>query len=244
MVITGASSGLGAACALRLAGRGNRLALIARRKAKLKATARLVSRRGGTAIAIRADLTKAADVEMVARRVDRELGGCDLLINNAGSYMEGLPLIQSCLRDWQEMLNTNARAAFLLCRALVPGMVERRSGRIINVISASKTLIDVGLFRISKIALEVITAVLAAELQGTGVAATAVNPGFMRTEISSMGRNPVVVAQALALLLECPTGYLNGSVFDLYASGRGCRFRKRRAGHGRFGLLPGGGGAL
>ncbi len=236
VVVTGASSGLGAQCALEFARKGAAVVAVARRKSRLVKLEKAIRAAGGSAISVVADLSRCADVRRVCRRIETELGGADILINNAGTYLAGQSLVETDLSQWTELMHTNLRAPYLLCRSLVPGMVSRGYGRIINVTSATKTLEGIGIFRISKIGLEVLSAVLAAELRDTGVTATAFNPGWMKTETSSDGRSPRSVARALVELVKRDSSFPNGNFIDLEWFGRAYSLRRRVPGHGRFGV--------
>ena len=235
VLVTGASSGLGAECSLAFASRGASVISVARRRSRLTQVERRIRSLGGRAVSIAADLTKVADIERTATIVGKE-GGVDILINNAGIYLEDSPLIETKLSDWNQLINTNLRSSYLLCKYLVPGMVSRAYGRILNVTSATNHLAGVGVFRISKISLEVLTAVLAEELEGTGVTATALNPGWMRTETCCDGRSPRNVARVVIDLVERSPAFLNGTFIDLKWRGRIAQLCRRPQGRGRYGF--------
>jgi short-subunit dehydrogenase len=236
VVVTGASAGLGAQSALAFATAGANVVLVARRQYRLERLRKAISKNGGNALMVKADLAAPDDIELVHQTVNAQLGGADILINNAGIYEEGTDIIHTALKDWTRMIDVNLRASYLLCHAFVPGMIARGYGRIINVISGTNTLSGVGPFRISKIGLEVLTAVLAEELPDPHITATAFNPGWMKTETSCTGRSPRGPAQALVDLVQREPTFLNGSFVDLQWSGRKYRLCRRVTGRGQFGL--------
>lgn len=236
VIVTGASAGLGEQIAIVFAKLGATVVIVARRQTRLINLMRRIVADGGRGFLIRADLTKTNDIKTITSIVNNRLHGCDILINNAGVYLGEAPLTKTDLQDWNSVIDTNLRAPYLLCKALVPGMISQNSGLIINIISATTDLEGVGLFRISKIGLEVLTAVLAAELEGTAVAALAFNPGWMKTETCLSGRSPRGAARALAELVQRKPASLNGRFVDLKWTGRKYRFTNRQAGQGQFGI--------
>lgn len=147
-LITGASSGLGAATAQALAARGVEVLLVARRGGRLRRLRAEIARRGGVADFLRVDLAHEGELRALATWV-RRLGGVDLLINNAGAYLGGVTTWETPPDSWNRLLAVNLRAPFLLCRACVPLMRKQNGGRIINVISATRELSEIGAFRVS-----------------------------------------------------------------------------------------------
>jgi uncharacterized protein len=181
-LITGASSGIGEAAALRLAREGLRLILVARRKDKLAAVAERVESAGGQAHVVAADLTNEADRAGVLAAA-RELGPLDLLINNAGfgwyGYGSRMPLALA-----REMLALNVGAAVDLSLSLLPQMVARGRGHIINVSSIAGSLPNQGIamYAGTKSFLDSFTTALHRELRGTRVHASLIKPGPVHTE--------------------------------------------------------------
>ncbi len=181
-LITGASSGIGEAAALRLAREGLRLILVARRKERLAAVAERVEFAGGQAHVVVADLSNEAGRARVLEAA-RELGPLDLLINNAGfgwyGYGSRMPLALA-----REMLALNVEAAVDLSLSLLPEMVARGNGHIINVSSIAANLPNQGIamYAGTKSFLDSFTTALHRELRGTKVHASLVKPGPVRTE--------------------------------------------------------------
>lgn len=181
-LITGASSGIGAAFARLLAARGYHLTLVARREDRLSAlAAELHGQYPITAEILVADLSKPADAERVESRI-HELEGLDLLINNAGFGAPG-QFIERDLGIQLDMIHVHVVASVRLSRAALPGMIARRQGGIINVssIAAFVPMPGNATYSATKAYLNVFSEALQAELTGTGVQIQALCPGFTRT---------------------------------------------------------------
>jgi len=133
MIVTGASSGIGRAAARRFAAEGARLALVARSAEKLEALAKEV---GGDAIAIPADLTKPADIEAMVAKAEAHFGQIDILFANAGSYVTG-DVADGDPDEWDRVIGVNVSGVFRTVRAVLPGMIARRSGDIVVTSSIS-----------------------------------------------------------------------------------------------------------
>lgn len=236
VLITGASSGLGAWCAVSFARRGAIVAIVARRQRLLLRLKKELSHRGVEPVVIAADIMKPCDVHRIRTVVNKKLGGCDIVINNAGIYLGDRTIGETNLKDWTRIMDTNLRAPYLLCKCFLPGMLQRGHGRIINIISGTSDVEGVGIFRISKIGLEVLTSVVAAEIDGSGIAATAFNPGWMKTETSNSGRSPAGAARAITEFVQRQTKALNGKCIDLRWTGRDYRLCVRAAQRGKYGV--------
>jgi NAD(P)-dependent dehydrogenase (short-subunit alcohol dehydrogenase family) len=184
-IVTGAGRGIGRATALALAGRGYSVGLIARSATELDETRTLIEQAGGAAVAAPADVT---DSEAVARAVDALAGGdgVSVLVNNAGSLRAIGPLWEIDPDDWWTDVNTSLGGAFNLCRAVVPGMMERRSGRIVNLVSyvGARPAPYQTAYGCAKAAVANLTESLAASLAAHGVQVFAVAPGFTKTAIT------------------------------------------------------------
>jgi ribitol 2-dehydrogenase len=133
MIVTGASSGIGRAAARRFAAEGARLALVARSADKLAALAKEL---GGDTLAISADLSQAADVERVVAEAEAHFGRIDILFANAGSYVTG-DVAEGDPDEWDRVIGVNVNGVFRLVRAVLPGMIARRSGDIVVTSSIS-----------------------------------------------------------------------------------------------------------
>jgi short-subunit dehydrogenase len=180
-LITGATAGIGAAFARRLAADGHDLVLVARDTPRLDDLAREVQDRHGVAAEVlTADLSVRADTDRVAARLADAASPVAVLVNNAG-FGVNHGFLHSDLAAEQQMLDVMVTAPLRLCHAALPGMVERDSGSVINVSSIAGWIAG-GTYSAAKAWVTVFTEGLAVQLRGTGVTAIAVCPGFTRTE--------------------------------------------------------------
>jgi 3-oxoacyl-[acyl-carrier protein] reductase len=185
-LVTGGGRGLGATLAEALAAAGAAVAVTGRDASTLDATASRVRRLGATALAEPADVTDPDAVDRVVRRVGDELGPIDLLVNNAGITENG-PLWETDPDDWWRVVEVNLRGPFLCCRAVLPEMVRRGAGRIVNVSSGvgNAPSVDQTAYAVSKAGLTRLTDSLAAQVAPHGISVFAITPGFLKTD---MGR--------------------------------------------------------
>jgi short-subunit dehydrogenase len=179
-LVTGASSGIGAAFARELDARGYRLALLARRADRLQALSAELS---APATLLPFDLSRRETIAAVLERLDAERLCVDLLVNNAGLGDTG-PFAEADPQRVAEQIDVNVRSATLLTRALLPGMLERGRGAIINVVSMSafQPVPYLAVYGASKAFVLSFTEALAVELEGSGVHVQAVCPGLVQTE--------------------------------------------------------------
>ena len=185
-IVTGAGRGLGRATALALARARARVGVVARSEEQLAETVRGVTEAGGEALAVVVDVCDAAAVERMARKVERTLGPVDLLVNNAGTMGPLGPIWEADPGDWWHSIEVNLRGPYLCSHALLPGMIARRHGRIINVSTgaAAVAVAHMGAYVIAKTALIRFTENLAAELPNSGVSVFAISPGTVRTAMA------------------------------------------------------------
>ena len=185
-LVTGGGRGLGRAIALRLAKAGARVAVSARSGDQIGETARLIEKEGGTALAVAADVSDPAAVRAMVETVQRKLGQVDLLVNNAGAGGPFGPLWENDADQWWDGFEVNVRGPFLCCHAILPGMVGRKRGRIVNVASGAGTrpIPYMSSYVASKCALIRFTEVLAAESESHGIAAFSIQPGTVRTAMA------------------------------------------------------------
>jgi short-subunit dehydrogenase len=206
-VVTGASSGIGAATARELAARGAAVVLAARRADLLEAQAEAVRAAGGEALAVPTDVADAAQLAQLADRATATFGRVDILVNNAGASWSR-PLASTPPDDLIGLLEVNLLGAMLLTRALLPGMLERRHGAIISVGSLSGRVAMEPLYSASKYGLRGFSLALRRQLRGSGVSVSLVSPGNVRTAMTTHVQarlpEPGIVARAIAELVARP----------------------------------------
>jgi NAD(P)-dependent dehydrogenase (short-subunit alcohol dehydrogenase family) len=185
-VVTGASRGLGQRVAVRLAGAGAAVALVARQETQLRETARLVTESGGRSYVLPADLSRAESLDLIKSSVESELGRPSILVNAAGIFGPIQLIKDSDPAAWIETIMANTVSAYLTSRAFVGGMIDMGWGRIVNVTSAA-SLHEPGpinsAYGTSKVALNQFTRHLATEIAGTGVTANVIHPGDVKTDM-------------------------------------------------------------
>ena len=184
-IITGAGRGIGRAIALAYAREGARLALAARGEAELEETAAAVQELGGEAITIRTDVTSQIATERLARRVAEDFGRIDVLVNNAGISGPVGPLQSNDIAEWVDTINVNLTGTFLMCRAVIPVMLQQGAGRIINLSGAgvANAWSNMSAYCSSKAAVVRLTEVIAQELDGKGITVNALGPGSVHTSM-------------------------------------------------------------
>jgi 3-oxoacyl-[acyl-carrier protein] reductase len=217
-LVTGASRGIGLAIARRLAEMGARLGLCARDPKRLEGVARELGRKGTAVVPLPADVARSADIASLVQEIEQRLGSVEILINNAGIACFG-PVQQASEASWDSVLDTNLKAVFLLSKAVAPGMIERRSGHIINIASlAGKNAFAGGsIYCASKWGLLGLTECMAEDLRPHGIRVSAVCPGSVATDFSShAGKDPGKMLQpddvALAvemILRQAPQSFIS-----------------------------------
>lgn len=203
ILITGAGRGIGRALAVDLARSGSRLALVARSADELAETTERVREAGGEAFSIPVDLADPAAVSTIAARVRDDLGAVDVLVNNAGTVAPLGPTAALEVAEWTRSVAVNLIAPVALTMALLPGMLGRGYGRIVNVSSGVVTRPDSmprgNAYVTTKTALEAHTLTLAAELDRSGVTANIYRPGIVDTAMQGYirTRDPARIGEGL-----------------------------------------------
>ena len=231
--ITGASRGIGRACAERLAALGACVALAARNLEKLDEVAASIRAGGGQALVVSLDLMSHQSIREAFARAAQELGRVDILVNNAGITKDTLALRMK-EDDWEKVLRTNLTGAFQCIQHVLQGMMRERWGRIINISSVVGETGNPGQanYVASKAGLIGLTKSLAQELASRNITVNAVAPGFIETDMTGVltpeqkegllariplkriGR-PEDVAAAVAFLAGEDAGYITGHVLDV-----------------------------
>ena len=231
-LVTGASSGLGERFARVLAGAGARVALAARRTDRLKALQAELEKSGGKAHAVAMDVTDAASIAAAIDAAESALGPIDILVNNSGTSVTKR-ITDTTEADYDLVMDTNARGAFLVAQAAGKRMIERkRGGCIINIASVAglRALGKVSVYCMSKAAAIQMTRAMALEWSRYNINVNAICPGYIETEINSdyfrseggkklidmlprkrIGK-PEDVDGLLLLLASDQSGFINGSI--------------------------------
>lgn len=186
-IVTGASQGLGRAIAFELARNGARVACLARNVDKLADTVAAITAAGGVAEAFACDVKQRESVESVVDKIGESWGRLDILVNNAGVTRDTL-LPRMTDDEWDDVITTNLRGAFLFCRAASRIMMRARYGRIINITSVVGLIGNPGQtnYSASKAGLIGLTRSLSRELAGRNVTINAVAPGFIESDMTKV----------------------------------------------------------
>lgn len=192
-LVTGGGRGIGRAVTLRLARDGLTVAVAARNVEQLEATATAARAMGARALALALDVTDPGSVADAVQRTMRELGPIDVLVNNAG-VAESAPLARTDLALWERHLRVNVTGPYLLTQAVLPGMLEQRWGRVVNIASLAGLHGSpyVTAYTASKHALVGFTRALATEVAGKGVTVNALCPGYVATDMVWSGARNIV----------------------------------------------------
>jgi len=231
--VTGASQGIGRACALKLAQSGAAVALAARSQDKLNALAGGITAAGGKAAAFPLDVADEAQIKEVLKSAIARFGKIDILVNNAGITRDQL-VMRMKRTDWDAVLNTNLTSAYLCIQQVIGSMLKQRWGRIINITSVFGQTGQAGQanYAASKAGLIGLTMAIAREVASRNITCNAVAPGFIETAMTEslsddfkqnavkmipLGRvgTPEDVANAVAYLASEEAAYVTGHVLNV-----------------------------
>ena len=232
-VITGAGRGIGRAIALKFAAEGADIACVSRTAENAGKVAEEVRQLGRRAWAYAVDVADAAAVGAAAEKILQETGKVDILVNNAGVTRDGL-IMRMSEADWDTVLDTNLKGAFLFTQALSRCFLKQRSGRILNIASVIGLMGNAGQcnYAASKAGLLGLTKTIAKEFASRGVTVNAIAPGFIETDMTgalsaerrawlleriplrSLGQ-PADVAEAALFLAGPGAGYITGQVLTV-----------------------------
>jgi 3-oxoacyl-[acyl-carrier protein] reductase len=231
--VTGASRGIGRACAIALAQSGVRVAVAARDLKKLEETADQIRSAGGEAFVVPIDISSADSIKQAMAKAAEDFGRIDILVNNAGITRDGLALRMK-KDDWDAVLAANLTGAFLAIQQVLHGMMRERWGRIINISSVVAEAGNPGQanYVASKAGLIGLTKTLAQEMASRNITVNAVAPGFIDTDMTAnlsaelkdnmlshiplrrFGK-PEDIASAVRFLASEEAGYITGHVLDV-----------------------------
>jgi NADP-dependent 3-hydroxy acid dehydrogenase YdfG len=190
-LVTGASSGIGEATALSLAGAGAKVALAARRRDRLEALAARVREAGGEALVLEVDYADEQAAAESVRQVEREWGRLDILINNAGvMYLE--PISEDALERWRKMVEVNVLGLIAASAAALPGMRARKTGHIVNIASTAGRIAgpNAAGYNATKFGVVGFTEALRKEAYADNIRVTAIEPGVVETELREHVAHP------------------------------------------------------
>ncbi len=232
-LVTGASQGIGRACALTLAKAGATVALVARNEEKLKEVVAQIEAEGGKAAAFPLDVASGEAIKSTVKGMIAQLGKIDILVNNAGITRDNL-LLRMKRADWDDVLTTNLSAPFLLIQAVLGSMLKQRWGRIINIASVVGQTGGPGQvnYAASKAGLIGLTMSVAREVASRNITVNAVAPGYIDTAMTGalteeqkqaiaaqipLGRQgtDLDIANAVRFLAGNEAGYITGHVLDV-----------------------------
>jgi 3-oxoacyl-[acyl-carrier protein] reductase len=232
-LVTGASRGIGRACALELAKAGAKVALAARQTEKLEEVAGEIRAAGGEVFVVSMDLASQGSIKEAVGKVAKEFGRIDILVNNAGMTKDGLALRMKA-DDWNLVLQTNLTGAFFCIQQVISPMMRERWGRIVNISSVVGEAGNAGQanYVASKAGLIGLTKSLAQELGSRNITVNAVAPGFIETDMTAVLKDEhkvkivesiplrrigsaVEVAAAVRFLCDEEASYITGNVIDV-----------------------------
>jgi len=232
-LVTGASQGIGRACAVRLAKSGASLAVAARNREKLDEVVHEITASGGQAAAFALDVADEEQIKTVFKAVIVQFGKIDILVNNAGITRDQL-VVRMKRADWDAVIQTNLTSAYLCTQQVTSSMLKQRWGRIINIASVFGQMGQAGQanYAASKAGLIGLTMAIARELASRGITCNAVAPGFIDTAMTEvlsgefkegalkmipLGRTgtPGEVAHGVAFLASEEAGYITGHVLNV-----------------------------
>lgn len=224
-VVTGASSGLGHDAAIAYAEYGADVALLARRYDRLvELKEKIEKETGRKALAIKCDVTNEEEIKAAVNEVLDKFGKIDILLNNAGTNILG-DVVNLKREDWDTVLNTNLRSDFLTSKYVVPHMIERKYGKIVNIASVNAVMADKDewiqrpAYNASKAGVVGLTMAMSTELAKHGITVNAIGPGLFPTEMTEplFGLEPFMTAycQRNPACRPANPGELNGAVIFL-----------------------------
>jgi len=187
-VVTGSGSGIGRAIALGYAKQGAQVVALDIDGDSAAETAKTISRAGGKAHSFTLDVRERDRCRDVAAQIELKIGQISILVNNAGMGLFG-PIQEKTEQEWDTLMNTNLKSVFLMSRKVIPGMIQRKSGDIINMssLAGKNAFAGGGIYCASKWALQGLSGCMAEDLRNYGIRVSTVCPGSVATEFSGRG---------------------------------------------------------
>lgn len=218
-VVTGASSGIGAATTRRLATEGYHVVAVARREERLRALVTEVAQAGGKITAVTADITSDADVARLAATVAGLDGDLGLLVNNAGGARGGDPIEAASIEDWQWMYDVNVLGTLRVTKALLPALEESGAGTVVVLSSTAGLIVYEGGagYAAAKHAQTALAETLRLELCGRPIRVVEIDPGMVRTEEFTLNRYGGDAAKAAAVYAGVPEPLVAEDIADCIA---------------------------
>jgi len=231
--VTGASRGIGRACATQLAAAGHRVVLAARNRTALEEVATEIRAAGGECHVVEIDLASQDSIKEAFASSAKDFGPATILVNNAGITRDGLSMRMK-RDDWDAVLNTNLSGAFFCCQAVMQPMMKERWGRIINIASVVGQMGNAGQanYVAAKAGLIGLTKSLAQELAARNITVNCITPGFIETDMTGVLAaevkekmlnaiplkrfgSPADIAAAVRFLASDEAGYITGAVLNV-----------------------------
>jgi len=230
VLVTGASKGIGKAIAIAFGTAGANVVATGRNQGEIVDVTATISARGSNAIGVTADLGKESEIDLLVDAAQKEFGGVDILVNNAAIIHPRISIVDFDADLWRDVLNVNLTGAFLITQKLLPGMIERKHGKVINIssIGGRSGGAGRGAYRVTKSGLISFTQTLAAEVYEHGINVNAICPGGTDTEgyrdaFNTTGRSenpklmdPAEIAEVALFLASDASSAITGTAIDSF----------------------------
>ena len=229
-IVTGGSRGIGRATSIALAREGAKVVVVGRNESSCEEVVAQIAASGGTAIAVRADVSVETDVTAMVAATMAQFTQIDILVNNAAVNLPYRAVVDLSLDEWNRIVTTNLTGPFLCCRAVVPVMIARHYGKIINMSSRGGRQGEAGRspYRSTKAALINFTECLAAEVKEHGIDVNAICPGAVETDmmseitlgnVPSYAMPPDDIASVVLFLASDESKAITGTAIDAFGAG-------------------------
>jgi 3-oxoacyl-[acyl-carrier protein] reductase len=231
-LVTGASKGIGKAISLAYGEAGANVVATGRNVPEIDDVVSRIKSGGSKALGVIADIGIESDIEKLSNAAEQEFGGVDILVNNAAIITPNIPVVDMDIQLWRDVMDVNVTGAFILTKKLLPGMIDRGFGKVINIssIGGRKGGYGRSAYRISKVALISFTESLAAEVRQYGINVNAICPGGTDTEgfrevFKTAGRSeqprlmdPREIAEVAMFLTSDASSAITGTAIDAFGS--------------------------